>query len=383
MPETVPLRVHFSLQPVVGEESHPSCAGAEDPIFPTPRQLIFHTGLANHSLSPFSPITSHPSGSIEVPQHFGRARPAVVPISQRRDRLRRGHPTNRSGVAFSTGPSASRTRRKNAGPFASKALKLQITEVEDAPFPPDLTVPNRLVRGHGSTRLSRENRELDLPSHREGLVDRITVLIADSDGLFRQGLRLFLALQEDIQVIGEAASIPQARARAEDFHPDILLLSVEMLRESGLEFLFEIRTKSPKTKVLIFSSANEDNFIVAALQHGAMGYLLKTATQQDLIKAIRMTQAGEIWAERRVLTQVLHCMRLRLRELETRPIEVGEQLTEREREIVPWVIQGMTNKEIALRLGISEKTVKSHLHSIFGKLKVSRRIQLLRLPGDL
>jgi DNA-binding NarL/FixJ family response regulator len=156
-----------------------------------------------------------------------------------------------------------------------------------------------------------------------------------------------------------------------------------MLRESGLGFLLELRSKSPTTKVLVFSSANEDNFIVEALQHGAMGYLLKTATQQDLIKAIRITQAGEIWAERRVLTQVLDRMRLKLGQLEKRPIEVGEQLTEREREIVQWVIQGMTNKEIAVRLGISEKTVKSHLHSIFGKLKVSRRVQLLRLPSDL
>jgi DNA-binding NarL/FixJ family response regulator len=255
--------------------------------------------------------------------------------------------------------------------------------VEDAPFPTNHPGPHRAAKSpHAPV-------ERDLSGAAEGPVERITVLIADSDGLFRQGLRLFLALQEDVQVVGEAASGVQALAVAEAVHPDVLLLGVDLLKASGLAFLFEIQTKSPRTKVLIFSGAIEDTLLLEALQHGAMGYLLKTATQHDLIKAIRLTRAGEMWAQRKVLTQVLAHMRRRISELERPPgesgdhgPESGEHLTEREREIVQWVMQGMTNKEIASRLRISEKTVKSHLHSIFSKLKVSRRFQLLRLPID-
>ena len=114
-----------------------------------------------------------------------------------------------------------------------------------------------------------------------------------------------------------------------------------------------------------------------------MGYLLKTATQADLVKAIRTTHAGELWAQRKVLTQVLEHVRQRIRELQGPPLELQETLTDREREIVKWVVQGMLNKEIATDLGISEKTVKAHMRNIFRKLKVSRRAQLFRASLSL
>jgi DNA-binding NarL/FixJ family response regulator len=269
------------------------------------------------------------------------------------------------------------------GSLARRALKRERPKMGETSLPPNHPVPHHPVVSNRSPESPHEALDRDLSGHPEGIVDRITVLIADGDGLVRQGLRLFLALQEDVQVIGEAASSPQALSLAEAFHPDILLLSVEMLKASGLEFLFELRAQSSRTKVLIFSSVIEDTFIIEALQHGAMGYLLKTATQHDLIKAIRVARAGEVWAQRRVLTAVLERMRSRISELERHPVGPGELLTDREREIVQWVMQGMTNKEIATRLRISEKTVKSHLHSIFGKLKVSRRVQLFRLPDDI
>jgi DNA-binding NarL/FixJ family response regulator len=236
--------------------------------------------------------------------------------------------------------------------------------------PPISQVPNRL--GTSPSEVLERHRS----GRAEGLVERITVLITESEGLFRQGLRLCLALHEDVQVIGEAAASSQALGIAEVFHPDILLLGVDMLKASGLEFLLELRTKSPRTKVLIFSSALEDTFIIEALQHGAMGYLLETATPNDLIKAIRAIRGGEIWAQRKVLTQLLAHMRQQLRALQGLPLELRETLTDREREIVNWVMQGMLNKEIATQLGISEKTVKAHLRNIFRKLKVSRRAQL-------
>jgi DNA-binding NarL/FixJ family response regulator len=204
------------------------------------------------------------------------------------------------------------------------------------------------------------------------------VLIAGDHALFREGLCLFLAQQEDMQLIGEAADGLQALRMAEALQPDILLLDVQMPKAGGLEILPNIRARSPRTNVLILSGVLEDAFIAEALQQGAMGYLLKTATHADLVKAIRTTHAGELWAQRKVLTQVLEHMRQKIRELQGPPLELRKTLTDREREIVIRVMQGMLNKEIAMQLGISEKTVKAHLRNIFRKLKVSRRAQLFR-----
>jgi DNA-binding NarL/FixJ family response regulator len=276
-------------------------------------------------------------------------------------------------VATRSRPSLALRRGDALGLLPNVAPKGQVCA--DMDFPPAANPPT-VSR---SARSSRKIPQHHLFEHQENLVQRITVLIADDDALLRQGLRLFLALQEDIRVVGEVSEGPQALGIAEALSPDILLLGVQMLKASGLQFLFDMRVKSPKAKVLIFSGMPEDSFMLEALQQGAMGYLLKTATQTDLIKAIRSTCAGEIWAQRRVLTQVLEHMRRKISELQEHSVEQGENLTEREREIVHWVMQGMTNKEIAIRLGISEKTVKSHLHSDFGKLKVTRRYQLIRL----
>lgn len=203
------------------------------------------------------------------------------------------------------------------------------------------------------------------------------MLIAGNHALFREGLCLFLAQQEDMQVIGEAADALQALRLAEVLQPDILLLEVQMPRAGVLEILPNLRARSPRTNVLVLSGVLEDAFIAEALQQGAMGYLPETATHADLVKAIRTTHAGELWAQRKVLTRVLEHMRQQLKELSA-PLLGLETLTDREREIVKWVMQGMMNKEIATQLYISEKTVKAHLRNIFRKLKISRRAQLLR-----
>jgi DNA-binding NarL/FixJ family response regulator len=228
-----------------------------------------------------------------------------------------------------------------------------------------------------------------MPLERDSRTDPIRVLIASEPALFREGLSLFLAQQEDMQVIGEADDGPQAVRMAEALQPDILLLDVQMPQAGGLEILPNIRTRSPRTNVLIVSGVLDNAFVLdaafiaEALLQGAMGYLLKTATQADLIKAIRITHAGELWAQRKVLTQVLEHMRQQIRALQGPPLELQETLTDREREIVKWVMQGMLNKEIATDLGISEKTVKAHLRNIFRKLKVSRRAQLFRASLSL
>ena len=209
----------------------------------------------------------------------------------------------------------------------------------------------------------------------------VMVLIASDHAIFREELRLSLAQQEGIQVIGEAADGPQTLHMVEALQPDILLLYVQKPKACELDLLSNIRVRSPRTHVLILSDVFEDAFIAEALQQGAMEYLLKTAPQRDLVKAIYATYAGELRAQRKVLTEMLDRMHQKMRELHGLPLKLQETLTDRECEITTWVMRGMTNKEIATQLNISEKTVKAHLRNIFQKLEVSRRAQLFYALG--
>jgi RNA polymerase sigma factor (sigma-70 family) len=210
-------------------------------------------------------------------------------------------------------------------------------------------------------------------------MDSITVVIADAHALFRQGLGRSLAQQEDIQVVGEAADGLQVLSRAAALRPDILLLDVRMPKLRGLEVLANIRARSPRTKILILVDSFEEEGMTRALQHGAHGCLLKTARPTELLKAIRTTTSGELWAPRKLLTRLLEHLRQRMEELQRPLSAMWEALSDREQEVVIWAVQGLTNKEIATQLGISAKTVKTHLQNVFRKLEVSRRGQLLRI----
>lgn len=207
-------------------------------------------------------------------------------------------------------------------------------------------------------------------------MSRITVLIATEDAIFRKGLGLLLAQAEDIQIVGEAADGLQAIAMTEAFFPDILLLNLKMPALGGIEALPKIREKSPGTKVLILSGFCDDGLTIQALQRGTKGYLSKSLTSTEFVKAIRVAHAGEIWAERKVLTEVLESLRQKVHGMNASFADTQEILTGREREIVKWTIRGMTNKEIAARIGISDKTIKTHMSNIFRKLRVGRRLQL-------
>lgn len=208
-------------------------------------------------------------------------------------------------------------------------------------------------------------------------MNRITVLIADDHALFREGLRLVLAKEKSIQVVGEATDGKQALIMTEAFRPDILLLNTQLPRLGGHGVLPQIHKQSPRTDVLILSDCSEDGFVSRALQLGAKGYLSKALDHTAVVKAIRATRAGEIWAGRKVLAETLEGLLQKTQEMNLSLAEMREILTDREQEIVQWVIQGMTNREIAAQLRISDNMVKTHLRNIFGKLKVTRRLQLL------
>jgi DNA-binding NarL/FixJ family response regulator len=206
----------------------------------------------------------------------------------------------------------------------------------------------------------------------------ITVHIAVEPALLRAGLRLVLAPQEDLQVVGEATDGPQALRLVAALRADILLLDLQLTGAGGLAILLHLQAWSPRISILLLSGALDDALLVEALQQGAKGYMPKTATPDELIKAIRTTYAGELWVRRTLLTQVVERLLHQL-QVQQGPLVVRRQtLTAREHEIVRRVQQGLTNKEIATQLGISDKTVKTHLSAIFLKLQLRWRVQLLR-----
>ena len=212
----------------------------------------------------------------------------------------------------------------------------------------------------------------------EDIMAPITMLIAVEPALLRVGIRLFLAEQEDVQVVGEAADGPQLLRLVETFHPDILLLDLQLPEGGGLALLAQLQTRSPRTYTLLLGGMLDDALIAQALQQGAKGYVPKTVTPEELIKAIRKTYAGELWVRRVLLTQVVEHLRRQVQAQHGTLVVGRETLTAREHEIVRGVQQGLTNKQIATQLGISEKTVKTYLSTIFRKLRVGRRLQLLR-----
>jgi DNA-binding NarL/FixJ family response regulator len=165
----------------------------------------------------------------------------------------------------------------------------------------------------------------------------------------------------------------------EALHPHILLLDVRMPKLGGRAGLPKIHARSPRTKILILADYFEEDFIVRALQGGMHGCVLKTALPTELVKVIRTIHAGEFWVPRRLLTQVVENLRHRVNELQGSTWELRDILSEREQEVVIWAVQGMTNTEIAAQLGISPKTVKTHLQNVFRKLNVRRRVQLSAL----
>jgi DNA-binding NarL/FixJ family response regulator len=211
----------------------------------------------------------------------------------------------------------------------------------------------------------------------------ITVLIADARTRSRRSLSRFLAQQEDIQIVGETADGRQVLHRVEALQPYILLLDVQMPNMSGLAVLPKICAKSPATKTLFLVDVFEEEFIVRVLQAGGQGCMLKTASPTEIVKAIRATYAGELWAQRKILTCVVESLRQQLEKQQSSLSGLRQTLSAREQDVVSWAVQGLTNAEIANQLGISAKTVKTHLQHVFRKLKIGRRVQLPALTPCL
>jgi two-component system, NarL family, nitrate/nitrite response regulator NarL len=206
--------------------------------------------------------------------------------------------------------------------------------------------------------------------------ERIRVVIADDHPILREGLRRLLEDDGGFEVVGQASDGAEAVRLARGLRPDVLLLDLAMPRVSGLEALRELSVQEGGPRVLLLTVAIEDAQIVEALQLGARGVVLKEAATELLFRAIRTVVGGQYWVGRDTVTDIVRHLRERAAAAAGRRPSPAERLTPREREIVAAVAAGDSNREVAVRLGLAEDTVKHHVTNIFDKLGVSNRAEL-------
>ncbi len=199
--------------------------------------------------------------------------------------------------------------------------------------------------------------------------DRITVLIVDDHAIVRQGLRTYLELYPDIEVVGEAADGDEAIARARELLPDIVLMDLVMPRRDGVEATRAITAMSPSTRVIVLTSFSEDEKIFASIKAGAQGYLMKDVDPRDLVRAIRTVHRGEAQLDPEIARKLMQEF------TNPQPAPPKHDLTDRELEVLSLIAQGKSNKEISEELVLSEKTVKTHVSNILQKLHLSDRTQ--------
>jgi two-component system, NarL family, response regulator LiaR len=195
----------------------------------------------------------------------------------------------------------------------------------------------------------------------------IRVLIADDHAVVRRGLRTFLELQDEIEVVGEAEDGEEAVAAAERLAPDVVLLDLVMPRLDGVGALHGIRERSPATRVIVLTSFLDDDKLLPAVRAGAAGYLLKDVQPKELVGAIRTAHEGEAPLHPAAAAKVIA-------ELASTD-DPAALLTAREREVLGLIGRGMPNKVIARELRISEKTVKTHVSNLLRKLDLTDRTQ--------
>ncbi|HLJ65885.1 MAG TPA: response regulator transcription factor [Chloroflexota bacterium] len=194
----------------------------------------------------------------------------------------------------------------------------------------------------------------------------VRILIADDHSVVRQGLRMFLGLDPELEVVGEAADGAQALRLAHELHPDVVLMDLLMPVMDGITAISAIRREVPDTEVLALTSVLEDASVIGAIKAGAIGYLLKDTQADELCRMIKAAAAGQAQLSPEVSARLLR---------EIRAPESPETLTERETEVLRLLAQGQANKEIARNLQIGEKTVKTHVSNILAKLGVQSRTQ--------
>jgi NarL family two-component system response regulator LiaR len=194
----------------------------------------------------------------------------------------------------------------------------------------------------------------------------IRILIADDHSVVRQGLRMFLGLDPELEVIGEARDGAEALLRAHELHPDVVLIDLLMPVMDGIAAIGAIRRELPDIEVIALTSVLDDSSVIGAVRAGAIGYLLKDTEADDLCRAIKAAAAGQVQLSPKAAARLMR---------EVRAPDSPETLTEREVDVLRLLAQGQANKQIAGNLRIGEKTVKTHVSNILAKLGVPSRTQ--------
>jgi NarL family two-component system response regulator LiaR len=198
----------------------------------------------------------------------------------------------------------------------------------------------------------------------------IRVLIADDHAIVREGLRALIDTEPGMELVGEAGDGVEAIRLARSLKPDVLLLDLLMPRKDGLAVIAEIKKHELETRILVLTSFAEDEKVFPAIKAGALGYLLKDTTPHSLLQAIRDVYHGESSLHPTIARKLIGELHR-----PSSPPPAGEELTEREVEVLSLVAQGLSNQEIADRLIVSERTVRKHVSNILGKLHLANRTQ--------
>lgn len=200
------------------------------------------------------------------------------------------------------------------------------------------------------------------------------VLIADDHVIVREGLIALLNMADGIKVVGEAADGREAVDMAKQLRPDVVLMDIRMAELDGVQATREIRARFPKVHVIALTNYDDDEYVFDCLRYGASGYLMKDVSPEDLVKAIKSAVQDESLVDPSVLSKVL----TQFRQLtEDGPNHTDDMLSPREKEVLEALTAGLSNKEIAQKLYIAEKTVKAHFSSIYRKMNVSTRSQAI------
>jgi len=200
------------------------------------------------------------------------------------------------------------------------------------------------------------------------MMNSIRILLIEDQTLMRQGLKTILDIEPGITVVGEADDGEPGIQKALELRPDVILMDVQMPRLNGIEATKAICAAWPEAKVLILTTFARDEYVYQGVRAGAMGFLLKDAPVEDLIATIRRIHAGEAFVQPEIASRVL-------RELIGPDRQPFEPVTDREREVLVLLAQGLSNREIAEQLVVTEGTVKNHVSNILGKLQAENRTQ--------